>query len=333
MITSINSPVDAFYRDLAGGWDALANKVRELGCDGIEGIWSGSEIPEDFPEELMTGYHLTYFPEWFDFYRGNKDKVRAHFPDDASLTLAFGGTDPACILKRYREDLARALKTRPAYLVFHVSDVSDEECFTYRWLHTDVEVIDASVEIINELLKDVPPAFDFLVENQWWPGFRFTDPAMTERLLKGIRYERTGILLDTGHLMNNNRKIRNQKDGIRYILEMLDLHGFLAQSVKGIHFHQSLSGAYTCTHIGKLPEDCPKDYLGQFEKTYGHILQIDLHRPWTEPSCVKILDRVRPDYLTHEMAGGGSPRTFSLAKRQIRTIRSGYAALRTDEQD
>ena len=42
------------------------------------------------------------------------------------------------------------------YVVFHVSDVSMEECFTYRFSHTNNQVIDAALELINELLPGKP---------------------------------------------------------------------------------------------------------------------------------------------------------------------------------
>lgn len=35
-----------------------------------------------------------------------------------------------------------------------------------------------------------------LVENQWWSGFTFCDPAMTRRLLDGIAYDNVGIMLN-----------------------------------------------------------------------------------------------------------------------------------------
>lgn len=85
-----------------------------------------------------------------------------------------------------------------AYVVFHVTDVSVEENYTYRWLHTNEEIIDAAAELINLLLGDAEWPFAFLVENQWWPGFTLTEPENTSCLLEGIRYPRKGILLDTG---------------------------------------------------------------------------------------------------------------------------------------
>ena len=83
----------------------------------------------------------------------------------------YRGTHPEDLMKQFKDDLSYAVSLNTPYVVFHVADVSLEEGYTYRWLHTDQEVLDASLEFINELLCDVSPTFDFLVENQWWPGF------------------------------------------------------------------------------------------------------------------------------------------------------------------
>ena len=208
-------------------------------------------------------------------------------------------------------------------MVFHVSDVSLEEGYTYQWLHTDWEVLDGAIEFINVLLKEVAPTFDFLVENQWWPGFRFTEPEKTEYLLSRIEYPRVGIMLDTGHLMNANPAIRNQADGIAWILENLAAHGALAKRVYGLHFHQSVSGAYVRRHFRTLPPAFTDDYFTNFGIYYRHILQIDRHLPWTDPSCVKILDAVQPKYLTHELSGEPKRPQLAAVKRQLGTIRKG----------
>ena len=111
-------------------------------------------------------------------------------------------------------------------------------------------LLPGAIEFINHLLWKVEPTFDFLVENQWWPGFTFTDPAETEYLLSRIDYPRTGIMLDTGHLMNTNTRLRTQRQGVEYILKQYRAHGELAKRVLGVHFHQSLSGAYVRKNTG-----------------------------------------------------------------------------------
>ena len=39
------------------GWGDLRAELAALGCDGMEGIWSGEEFPEDLPADLVIGYH------------------------------------------------------------------------------------------------------------------------------------------------------------------------------------------------------------------------------------------------------------------------------------
>ena len=168
------------------------------------------------------------------------------------------------------------------------------------------------------------PTFDFLVENQWWPGFTFTEPEKTEYLLSGIKYPRVGIMLDTGHLMNANWSIRSQGDGIRYILSMIEKHGELAKRIYGVHLHQSVSGAYCRKTVGAMPADFPKEYFSAFGYSYSHIQSIDRHRPWTDPQCVRIIDRAEPKYLTHEISTSLKRSQLKAVGDQLRVIAKGY---------
>jgi len=327
MIQSINFPISTYSIEPYGGWDRLAGQIRAMGLDGIEGIVDPESLDTSFPVSLLTGYHMMFYADWLDFYRGNEAELLRKFGDMDTVDRFFHGTRPEDLMEQFREDLARAVSMKAPYVVFHVSDVSLEEGYTYRWLHTDREVLDGALEFINELLYGIEPTFDFLVENQWWPGFTFTDPEKTEYLLSGIRYPRTGIMLDTGHLMNTNTGIRTQADGIRYILDMIRLHGSLKDRILGMHFHQSLSGAYVRKNTGRVPDDFPEDYYEAFSVQYSHITRIDRHHPWTDPDCVRILDEVQPSYLTHELSSGRGRSQITAAKIQLNTIRKGRSGM------
>lgn len=300
---SVNLALSTFTKEEYGGWDALRQECRELGLDGVEGIWSGEDVPEDFPSELLVGYHLTFVSDWLDSYRD----------------------DPMPLVDYQRRDLERAVGLGARYVVFHVSNVSEEEEYTYRWLHSDEEIIDASLEVIDRVLEGVPPAFDFLVENQWWPGFTFTQPDKTARLLSGIRYPRKGIMLDTGHLMNTNWDIQSQSDGLAFLESTLRRHGDLAGQVLGLHLHQSISGTYARTHTGAVPPDLPDDPTARFAVTYQHILNIDRHRPWTDPGVAELVRRVGPRYLTHELAAADRASRRLAVETQLSAIRRGQS--------
>ncbi|MGM9605846.1 MAG: sugar phosphate isomerase/epimerase family protein [Faecousia sp.] len=285
------------YRD----WSELRGEIHALGCDGLEGIWSGEEFPADMPKDLIIGYHILFYPDWLDFYWENRTALLRKFGSLEAARSFYGGPGPEVLLDQYRADLNRAEDLGARYVVFHVSDVSIEEGYTYQWLHTDEEVIDASVEVINTLLGERVYSFDFLVENQWWPGFTFTEPDKTARLLGGIRYPRKGIMLDTGHLMNANTSLRTQAQGAAFIRDMLDRHGSLAGMIRGVHLHQSLSGAYVERNRGAVPSGLPNDYGERFRVSYSHILRVDRHLPWSDPAILPVLERIAPEYITHEL--------------------------------
>ena len=324
MIQTVNFPISSYSIQPYGSWETLRKKLYALGLDGIEAINSPDEVVPDFPEDLVTGYHMTFFVDWVDFWRQDEAKLLRKFGSWEMIEKVYGGRTPEDLLRHFQDDLAVGQRLKTPYMVFHVSDVSLEEGYTYRWLHTDMEVLDASIEFINHLLWKVEATFDFLIENQWWPGFRFTDPHLTEYILSRIEYPRVGIMLDTGHLMNANTKITTQADGIAWILKNITAHGELAKRIYGLHFHQSVSGAYVRKHVGVLPPEFTDDYFTNFGVNYGHILQIDRHLPWTDPNCVKILDAVQPKYLTHELSSGPNRPQLAAVKRQLGTIRKGY---------
>lgn len=316
MVHSVNLALCAAVCAEYGGWEGLRRELAALGCGGVEGIWSGEETPAGFPRELLSGYHLTFFPDWLDFYREDRAALLRKYGDMETVRRFYGGTGGETLIDLYRADLDRAEALGAQYVVFHVSDVSIEEGYTYRWLHRDGEVIDASIEVINQLLDGRAHTFDFLMENQWWPGLTFTDPEQTARLLEGVHYAKKGLLLDTGHLMNANRDLRTQAEGAQFITEMLNRHGALCRYIRGVHLHQSLSGTYVRSSTGRLPPDLPQDCVERFGVSYGHILQIDQHRPWTDPAILPVLERIAPDFLTHELQAGSREERRSAVKLQ-----------------
>ena len=323
MIETTNFPLSTYTLQACGGWENVKEKVKEVKLDGLEFIADPDNLPDDIPLSLVAGYHMTFYVDWLDYWRQDDAALMHKFGSWETVNEVYRGTKPEDLLRHFREDLALGIRLKAPYMVFHVSDVSLEEGYTYRWLHTDREVLDGAIEFINILLDGVEPTFDFLVENQWWPGFTFTDPEKTEYLLSRINYPRVGIMLDTGHLMNTNWRIKSQRDGVKYILDTIEKHGELAKSICGMHFHQSVSGAYCRKSVGKLPEDFPLPYNNEFGRNYGHILQIDRHRPWTDPDCVRIIDRVEPKYLTHELSSGPRRSQLGAVRRQLGTIRRG----------
>lgn len=306
MYELMSLPMSADILGEYGDGEGLRAELGALGLQGIEGVWAMEPIPADLLRGSVIGYHLTFFTDWLDLYQENNSALIEKFGSLDAARAIYGGLGRDFLIDFYRQDLVRAKALRPKYIVFHVSDVSIEEGFTYRWRHTSREVIDAAAEIVNQLLGEEEASFEFLLENLWWPGFTMTDPALTGRMLEEVKYPKKGIMLDTGHLMNTNPSLSTQRDAAAYLHQMLDRHGALCRYIRGLHLHQSLSGAYVREHVGAVPDELPKDCFAQFAFNYGHVLQIDQHRPWTAPEVRSIIDRLNPAYLTHELSAGSA---------------------------
>lgn len=138
---------------------------------------------------------------------GGRAALMRKFGSEPVWRAFYGGAEgEQTLLDLYRADLKRALAWGARYVVFHVSDVSIEEGYTYRWEHSHAGGDRRGGGACQPAAGRPGLAFSVPGGKQWWPGFTFTDPALTGSLLEKIHFARKGILLDTGHLMNTDRE-------------------------------------------------------------------------------------------------------------------------------
>lgn len=297
---------------------------RELGMDGGEGIWGGVEIPEEYKDPaLFPGYHLIFFSDWLDFWLEDTRRLDQKFGSRQVWQDFYQGTCREDMFRQYQADVDRAAALGCQYVVFHVSDVSIEETYGGPREHADELVIDAAAEVINRLLDGKGYQFDFLMENLWWPGLTMADPEMTARLLEKVHYEKKGIMLDTGHLLNTNPELKNEDEGIDYIRDRVAAHGPLARYIKGLHLHCSISGAYvkdTYARYRRGEIKLAEDYLQRFSDAYDRLYTVDAHAPFASPRIAELVEEIGPKYLVHELAGQGDIKT-----QRLRTQRRLFA--------
>jgi hypothetical protein len=266
--------------------------------DGLELLPYGENTRGIIPADMIVGVHLSYYSFWVDFWRNEEAGVLAEF-GDWKTAQKFLGRDRQSLVNKYRAQLDFAESLGAEYVVFHVADVSIAESVSYLFDHTDAQVIDASLELINAILNTGGYSFQFLVENLWWPGFTMTNPKMTRKMLDGIRYGNKGIMLDLGHLLHTSNALTTEEEGVAYINTVLDAHGDLCRYIRGVHLQQSLTGPY----VRALVENPPKlggDYFHKLGQVYEHIIAIDAHQPFTAKGLGGLIDRIAPDYLTYE---------------------------------
>lgn len=282
-----------------------SNKIKQFldehDLQGLEIIQTSQWKTESVPPSLIHGLHMRFWPAWLDFWKNDKDELVRQFGDIESYRQYYGGETWDCILEYYRNEIKTACDMGVKYIVFHVSHVQLEHCYNYKFTYNDEEIVEAFIEMINKLFKDISADFDLLLENQWWPGLTLLDKKIASRLMEGINYPQKGFMLDIGHMMNTNTELKTEAEGVEYILRVLQNLEELSSSIKGIHLNSSVSGKYVKRKIedwdGFNKSEC---FFNRYLKVFEHIARIDNHIPFSHPSIKQVIDFVNPKYLVYE---------------------------------
>ncbi len=269
------------------------------GFDGVELMCLGDDTRQLIPSDRVIGLHMNCPYTWLDLWNGDESALIAEFGSLETCARMFGGLGRDALLSSLKRDLAYARRYGAEYVVYHAADCFIEESFTRKYHHTDEEVVDGVCEMMNELFSGEDGSIALLLENLWQPGFRFTRPEITERMLSGIHYPNKGIMLDTGHLLHTNTRLQSQEEGVAYIHSLLDAHGPLCGSIRGIHLNQSLTGGY-CERVMANPPVMESDYQKRYCQMFEHAFAVDKHLPFTCPGVEQLIERIHPEYLTFE---------------------------------
>ncbi len=289
------------------------------GFDGVELMYFGEDEKKIILKEKVIGLHMHFFPYWLDFWNGNEEALLKEFGNRETWEKYYGGSQREAVIRRYKRDLEYAHQYDAEYVVFHVSEASIEESFTWNYHYSDEEVVDATAQILNELLKGEDGNITLLLENLWQPGFQFTRPEITKRLLEQIDYPNKGIMLDTGHLLHTDTQIKTQEEGIAYINRMLDEHGELCRHIRGIHLNQSLTGEY-CEETKKNPPLMEPTYQGRYNQMFFHAFAVDKHEPFTAEGIKELVERIAPEYLTFEFITGDNAQHRMYLQQQLKAL-------------
>ena len=297
MKTQINLTTSFLDLERFGSRDDLLDLLEG---DGIELMCYEEDVRGIIPKERVTGIDMNCLPYWVDFLHGDLASCVREYDDIETVRSVYGGDTPDALVRHYRKDLMNAEKYGAEYVVFHVCDGSVEETFTGKRRRSDREVIDAAAELLNEVFREIKDGPWLLLENMWYAGHRFTDPDITAYMLESVKYPKTGLMLDTGHLLHTDIEISTQEDGIRYINRMLDIHGSLTDRILGVHLNQSLTGDL----MRRTQADPPVlagTYAERFTRLFEYVFAIDRHEPFTCAGVSELIDRIDPDYLTYEL--------------------------------
>lgn len=273
----------------------LEKFLTEHHLDGIEMMFCEPWDQSLHERRFIQGVHLNFWPYWLEFWRGDLKSVAKQLGSRRSIIECYGGVNRSDWLKLYAQNFKIASQTQAKYFVFHVSHARLDEVFSWKFHASSEEVIDATIDLVNALVNQIPPNTTLLFENLWWPGLTLLNKRLVEKLLTQVQHEHVGIMLDTGHLMNTNQRLKNQDEAIDYVLQCVENLGEYRAFIKGLHLHYSLSGTYVAS--------CMQNKIDT-NRTSGeimeHILKIDEHLPFSTPKVKKLISYIQPEFLVHE---------------------------------
>ena len=282
---------------LQGDGKKLQILLEQYRLDGIELMLCEPWDPVLHPAKDIQGVHLRFWPNWLDFWRGDQAALLQEFGSEAAWRQAYGNSREAW-LEGYRENIRAAVRCGANYVVFHAAQARTSEIYTRQYDVTDEEVIEAALEMVNQVIDVLPESCRFLYENLWWPGLTFCQPELVQRLLDGTDHQNTGFMLDTGHLMNTNLLLRNEAQAVDYVLKTIENLGEMKQKVYGLHLHRSLSGEFV-QKIMQAYRGKEKKSL-DWQQTFSYIARTDQHEPFQTDAVRKLIEEIRPEYLVHE---------------------------------
>ena len=312
-LTTYSDDLDR-YRDRDDLISALS------GFDGVELMHCDPDVRGIVPREKIVGVHLIFFPYWYDFYTGDLAACERNLGGPETIRALYGGDTPDALIEAYRRDIALARAEGAEYVVLHVSDCADEELFTLKYRHTSQEIVEASIDLLNRLFPEPDGDLILLLENLWHPGLTLTEPEVTRRLLSGVRYRNKGILLDTGHLMHTDLSLRTQEEALKYLYRRVEEQGEeVRKAIRGIHLHQSLTGAYMAA-VAAHPPILFIDPIKRMEQVYTHAFACDQHRPFTCPGVREFIRWIDPEYLTLEFISSSRMEQETMLKEQLASL-------------
>ncbi|ONI45969.1 xylose isomerase [Candidatus Epulonipiscioides gigas] len=283
-------------------WNKIQSFLEQHQLDGIE-LGLTIDYPlEKIPKEIVFGVHLSFYPMWIDFYKGDMTKVIKILGNEKEVIKYYNSLDKTAIINSYKLQFERAKKLNPSYLVFHVCHVTPEQSFSYNFDYTNMEVIEYTADLVNKAFKDDKNAPLLLFENLWWPGLTFLNQDEAKILLEKINYKHKGFVLDISHLTLTNKNISTEKQIYEYITMVINKLEKQHYNIKVLHLNKTLPKYYFEQNWQYKLEKYlnSTDELRKMYILKEHIKKLDPHIPFDSIYAKKIVDLVRPNFCVYE---------------------------------
>ncbi len=296
----------------------LEKYSKKYGIDYFELI-KYSDVDNKPLKDKIKGYHLRFFPTWLDLYLCNQKEIFSRLIDENTIRGLCGGITKEEMLDYYRKELEIAKELEVEYVVLHACNIDIFESMTYNFRFSDRQILEKTVEFINEIFNEEKYSFALLLENLWWPGLKLNNYEEVDYLMKNIRYKNIGFMLDTGHMLNTNLELKNSNEAVEYILENINKLKEYKELIYGVHLNYSLSGDYVKNSIeNNLNKELRVDEV--LQNIYYHISKIDYHDPFENSGVREILKKLPLKYLVLELLGKTQEEIEDKIKRQQKLL-------------
>ncbi len=291
--------------ELAGPlWRHAASLIEETGFDGFELYPVGDYDFRSIPSRMIGGVHLRFFVMLRQIWQNDDRALLKLFDTEENIRMYYGGTNRDAVVRCYRDQLELASRFGVPYVVFHPVHYELEYVFNWQPPWSWHETVDLSAEIINEVVRDTSYDGWILFENLWWPGnFRLDSTEEIDRLLSKVRWPKCGIVLDTGHLLNKNQELSNEREGIAWMLGEVEKLGDYRRLIKAVHLSKSLSGKAAKAGFAKsAPFAAADGFWDRFVIGLEQVRRIDQHEPFSDPSIAGLFDLIDPETVVFEFS-------------------------------
>ncbi len=309
--------------DIAGAeWQHASRMLQETGFDGFELYPVGDYDFSRIPSKLVGGLHLRFFAMLRQIWQNDHDGLLRLFDTEENIIRYYGGATRDAVVQCYREQLQLARSFEVPYVVFHPVHYELEYVFNWKPPWNWQETVDLSADVINEVMQESLYEGWILFENLWWPGnFRLDSTEEIDRLLERVDYARSGLVLDTAHILNKNQDIRSEEEAVGYLIDEVDRLGDYCQLVKAVHLCKSLSGEHVREGMRRHdPYADAESFWERFSIALHHLRGIDVHDAFDHPSIAGLFDRITPEHVVFEFSFGSMDEWRSKIKRQTQVL-------------
>ena len=293
---------DSYLKEIGDGWNELDKILQEYQLDGIETMTGGFYDPENIETVNPVGHHLLYFPSWLHMWLEDKEELIKEFESLEKAIEVYGGWGRQRLIEFYKNEFLDSIKMGAEYMVFHVAHVGLDEVFGDNFKYGNKEVLAYTVELLNEVFKDVKDGPILLLENLWWPGMDLLNEIETKEFLNQINYPNKGIMLDISHLTLTDKNIKNFETVEKYIGDIILNSPILKKHIRGIHLNATFPFLYRTNKLeaNKKKIAITKNRMDRYGIIIDHITNLDSHEIYNDNSINRILEKLDIEYLVYE---------------------------------